>query len=111
LVASTPNVLVVHPSLPAKSVREFIALARARPNEIAYASSGVGGAAYLATEMLKLKTGFRMIHVPYKGTAPALNAIISGEAHAMVAALPGTIPFIQAGRVRALGVTSAQRAR
>jgi tripartite-type tricarboxylate transporter receptor subunit TctC len=110
LVASTPNVLVVHPSLPAKSVREFIALARARPNEIAYASSGVGGAAYLATEMLKLKTGIRMIHVPYKGTAPALNAIISGEAHAMVAALPGTIPFIQAQRVRPLAVTGAQRA-
>jgi tripartite-type tricarboxylate transporter receptor subunit TctC len=110
LVASTPNVLVVHPSLPAKSVREFIALARARPGQIAYASTGSGGAAYLATEMLKLNTGVRMIHVPYKGTAPALNAIISGETQAMVAALPGTLTFIQAGRVRALGVTSAQRA-
>lgn len=76
LVASTPNVLVVHPSLPAKSVREFIALARARPNQIAYASSGVGGAAYLATELLKLNTNIKMIHVPYKGTAPALHAII-----------------------------------
>ena len=110
LIASTPNVLVVHPSLPAKSVREFLALARARPGQIAYASTGVGGAAYLATEMLKLNTGIRMIHVPYKGTAPALNAIISGEAQIMVAALPGTLPFIQAGRVRPLGVTSAQRA-
>ena len=110
LVASTPNVLVVHPSLPVKSVREFVALARARPGEIAYASSGVGGAAYLATEMLKLKTGIQMIHVPYKGTAPALNSIISGETQVMIAALPGTIAFIQAGRVRALGVTGAQRA-
>ena len=110
LMASTPNVLVVHPSLPAKSVPQFVALARARPDEIAYASSGTGGAAYLAAEMLKLNTGIRMIHVPYKGTVPALNAIISGETQAMVAALPGTIPFIHAGRVRALGVTSAQRA-
>ena len=110
LVASTPNVLVVHPSLPVKSVREFLVLARARPDQIAYASTGIGGAAYLATELLKLNTGIRMIHVPYKGTAPALNALISGETQAMVAALPGTISFIHAGRVRALGVTSAQRA-
>jgi tripartite-type tricarboxylate transporter receptor subunit TctC len=110
LVASTPNVLVAHPSLPAKSVRQFVSLARARPGEIAYASSGVGGAAYLATEMLKLHTGIKMIHVPYKGTVPALTAIISGEAQVMVAALPGAIPFIKAGRVRALGVTGAQRA-
>jgi tripartite-type tricarboxylate transporter receptor subunit TctC len=110
LMASTPNVLVVHPSLPVKSVREFVAFARARPDQIAYASTGVGGAAYLATELLKLKTGIKMIHVPYKGTAPALNALISGETQAMVAALPGTLAFIQAGRVRALGVTSAQRA-
>ena len=110
LVASTPNVLVVHPSLPAKSVREFIDLARARPDQIAYASTGVGGAAYLATELLKLNTDIKMIHVPYKGTVPALNAIISGEAQVMVAALPGTIPFIQARRVRALGMTSAKRA-
>jgi tripartite-type tricarboxylate transporter receptor subunit TctC len=110
LMASTPNVLVVHPSLPAKTVPQFVALARARPDQIAYASSGSGGAAYLAAEMLKLNTGIRMIHVPYKGTVPALYAIISGETQAMVAALPGTIPFIHAGRVRALGVTSAQRA-
>jgi tripartite-type tricarboxylate transporter receptor subunit TctC len=110
LVASTPNVLVVHPSVPAHSVREFLALARARPDQLAYASTGTGGAAYLATEMLKLNTGIRMIHVPYKGTAPALNAIISGETQTMVAALPGTLTFIQAGRVRALAVTSAQRA-
>ena len=110
LVGSTPNVLVVHPSLPAKSVQGFVSLARARPDQIAYASSGVGGAAFLATELFKLKTGVRMIHVPYKGTAPALQSIISGETQAMVAALPGTLPFIQAARIHALGVTSAQRA-
>ena len=110
LVGSTPNVLVVHPSLPARSVQDFVALAKARPDQIAYASSGIGGAAFLATELFKLKTGVRMIHVPYKGTAPALQSIISGETQAMVAALPGTIPFIQATRVRALGITGAQRA-
>src|SRR5258706_2055473 len=110
LVASTPNVLVVHPSLPVKSVGEFVTLARVRSDQIAYASSGAGGAACLAAELLKLKTGIRMIHVPYRGTVPALNALISGETQAMVAALPGTLTFIQAGRVRALAVTSAQRA-
>ena len=110
LAASTPNVLVVHPSLPAANVREFVALAKRRPDEIAYASSGVGGASYLATEMFKLDTGTKMIHVPYKGTAPALAAIISGEAQVMIAALPGTVPTLNAKRLRALGVTSAKRA-
>lgn len=110
LIASTPNVLVVHPSLPVKSVKEFVALARAKPGAIAYASSGHGGAAFLATEMLKLKTGIAMLHVPYKGTIPALTAMLSGEAQCMVASLPGTIPYIQSRRVRPLGVTSARRA-
>lgn len=110
LVASTPNVLVVHPSLPVRDVKEFIALARSRPQQIAYASSGNGGAAFLATEILKRKTHIQMLHVAYKGTAPALSAMLSGEAQCMVASLPGTIPFIKAGRVRALAVTSAHRA-
>ena len=110
LVASTPNVLVVHPSLPAKTVKEFVTLAHSKPDQIAYASSGQGGAAFLATELLKLKTGIRMLHVPYKGTIPALIAMLSGEAQCMVASLPGTIPYIRAGRVRALAITSAQRA-
>jgi tripartite-type tricarboxylate transporter receptor subunit TctC len=110
LIASTPNVLVVHPSMPVTTVQAFVALARSQPGQIAYASSGQGGAAFLATEMLKLKTGIRMLHVPYKGTIPALTAILSGEAQCMVASLPGTIPYIHGKRVRALGVTSAQRA-
>ncbi len=110
LVASTPNVLVVHPSLPANNVREFIALAKRRPNEIAYASSGVGGASYLATEMFKLDTGTKMIHVPYKGTVPAVTAMISGETQVMIAALPGTVPYLQAKQLRALAVTSIKRA-
>ncbi len=110
LVASTPNVLVVHPSLPVNNVREFIALAKRRPDEIAYASSGVGGASYLATEMFKFDVGIKMVHVPYKGTVPAVTAIISGETQAMIAALPGTVPNIKAKQLRAIAVTSLKRA-
>lgn len=110
LAASTPNILVAHPSLPAKNVQEFVALAKARPNQIAYASSGNGSAAYLAAEVFKLATGTRMTHVPYKGTGPALTAILAGEAQAMVAALPGAISFVKEKRLRALALTSAKRA-
>jgi len=110
LAAATPNILVVHPSLPATTARDFVALARARPDQIAYASSGNGSAAYLAAELFKLATGLHMIHVPYKGTAPALTALIAGETQAMVAALPGTIPFLKERRLRALALTSARRA-
>ena len=110
LAATTPNILVVHPSLPATTARDFVALAKARPNQIAYASSGSGSAAYLAAELFKLATGLRMIHVPYKGTAPALTALIAGETQAMVAALPGAIPFLKERRLRALALTSARRA-
>ena len=110
LAAITPNILVVHPSLPAVNAREFVALARTRPNQIAYASSGSGSAAYLAAEVFKLATGTQMIHVPYKGTGPALTALIAGETQAMVSALPGAIAFVKDKRLRALGLTSAQRA-
>ena len=109
-VGSTPNVLVIHPSLPAKSVAQFIALAKAQPDKIAYSSAGTGSTAFLAAEMLKLLTGIKMLHVPYKGTAPALTAILSGETQAMVGALPATVPHIRSGRLRALAVTSAKRA-
>lgn len=109
-VASTPNILVVHPSVPAKTTKEFVALVKSRPGQIAYSSSGTGSTAFLAAEMFKLLTGTTMLHVPYKGTAPALTAILSGETQAMVAALPATVPYVNSGRLRALGVTSAQRA-
>jgi len=109
LIGDTPNVLVIHPSLPAKTVGAFLALARKRPNEIVYASSGVGGASFLATEYFKMLTGVQMLHVPYKGTAPALSAILAGETQAMIAAAPGTISFIKGGKLRALGVTGEKR--
>ncbi len=109
-IASTPNVLVVHPSVPAKTVKDFIALAKAKPDQIAYSSAGTGSTAFLAAEMFKLYTGTKMLHIPYKGTSPALTAILSGETQATVAALPGAVPHIKSGRLRALGVTSGTRA-
>ena len=109
-IASTPNVLVVHPSVPARTTKEFIALVKAKPEGIAYSSAGTGSTAFLAAEMFKLLTGTKMLHVPYKGTSPALTAILSGETQAMVAALPAAVPHIKGGRLRALGVTSAGRA-
>jgi tripartite-type tricarboxylate transporter receptor subunit TctC len=109
LVGSTVNVLVVHPSMPVRTALDFVALAQRSPDEVSYASSGVGGSSYLATEYFKLLTGVRMLHVPYKGTASAITAILSGEAQASIAAAPGTISFIKTGKLRALGVTGARR--
>ena len=109
-IASTPNILVVHPSVPAKTTKDFVALIKSKPGQVAYSSSGTGSTAFLAAEMFKLLTGTTMLHVPYKGTAPALTAILSGETQAMVAALPATVPYVNSGRLRALGVTSSQRA-
>lgn len=110
LIGATPNTLAVHPALPAKSVREFVALAKAKPNQIAYASTGTGGAAFLATEMFKLLTGVHMLHVPYKGAGPALIGILSGEAQAIISALPPTLPYVRRDKLRALGITSQKRA-
>jgi tripartite-type tricarboxylate transporter receptor subunit TctC len=109
-IASTPNILVIHPSIPSKTTREFVALVKAKPDQIAYSSAGTGSTAFLAAELFKLLTGTKMLHVPYKGTAPALTAILSGETQAMVAALPAAVPLVQSNRLRALGVTSAKRA-
>jgi tripartite-type tricarboxylate transporter receptor subunit TctC len=109
-IASTPNVLVVHPSVPAKTAKEFIALVKAKPDQIAYSSAGTGSTAFLAAELFKMLTGTRMLHVPYKGTSPALTAILSGETQASVIALPGAVPHLKSGKLRPLGVTSAKRA-
>lgn len=107
--ATTPHVLVLHLSVPAKSVQEFMTYANAHPDKLSYASSGLGGTSYLATELLKLQTGIKMVHVPYKGSSPALNALLSTETQVMVPTLPPAIAFVRAGRLRALGVTSAER--
>jgi len=109
LVASTPLILVVHPSLPVKSVRELIALAKSKPGEIAYASSGNGTILHLAGETFQTQSGTKMIHVPYKGSAPAVQALLSGEVALTFGTTPAVIPSFKAGRIKALGVTTAQR--
>ena len=109
LVAIQPNILVVNPNVAASSVKELIALAKAKPGELNYASSGSGAAAHLAGELFKAMTGVSMVHVPYKGAQPALTDVIAGQAQLMFATSASVIPYIKAGRLRALAVTTLQR--
>lgn len=109
-LVSSPNVLVVHPSLPAKSVRELIALARAKPDQIAFGSGGNGTSTHLGGEILPLMAGVRMVHVPFKGTGPATIAVMSGEISWQFGAILAVLPHIRSGRLRAIAVSSAQRA-
>jgi tripartite-type tricarboxylate transporter receptor subunit TctC len=102
-------ILVVHPSLPVKSVKELIAFARARPGEIAYASSGNGSGGHLAAEMLKSMAGVNLLHVPYKGGGPALMDLLAGNVQVLFATQLVSGPHIQSGRVRALAVSTPQR--
>ncbi len=109
LVAIQPNILVVNPGVPATSVKELIALAKAKPGQLNYASSGAGAAAHLAAELFKTMAGVDMVHVPYKGAQPALTDVIAGQAQLMFATSASVIPYIKAGRLRALAVTTTQR--
>ena len=109
LVAQVPNILVVHPSVPARTVSEFIALARAQPDLLNYGSSGNGAPSHLAGEMFKSATGVKMVHVPYKGAGLAVNGLIAGEIQVMFAPIVAVLPQVKAGRLRALAVTSATR--
>jgi tripartite-type tricarboxylate transporter receptor subunit TctC len=109
LTVRVPNVLVVHPSVPAKSVQELVALARSRPGELSFSSSGVGGVSHLSAEVFAAAAGIRMLHVPYKGAGPAMVALVSGETQVMMATVPVLLPQMQARRVRALGISSAKR--
>jgi len=111
LIASQPNILVVHPSVPVKTVRELIAFAKARPGQLNYASSGSGAAAHLAAELFKSMTGVQMTHVPYKGAAPALTDVLAGQCQLIFATSLSVQPYIKSGRLRALAVTTAKRAR
>ena len=105
----TPNVMEVTPSLPVKTVAEFIAYCKANPGKINMASSGSGTSVHLSGELFKSMTGCEMLHVPYKGAGPALTDLIAGQVHVIFDNLPSSSPFIKAGRIRALAVTSAQR--
>lgn len=109
LIALAPNVLVVHPSLPVKSVKELIAFARAKPGQVGFAGSGSGSTPHLAAELFKTMTRTDMLHVPYRGTGPAITALLSGEVSVMFMPAIAASPFIQSARLRALAVTSSQR--
>jgi tripartite-type tricarboxylate transporter receptor subunit TctC len=108
-VASTPNVLVVNPSVPASSVREFIAYAKANPGKLNFGSGSTGSAGHLAGELFKTMAGVDMIHVPYKGAAPAMNDLIGGQIQVMFDNLASSLAQVRAGRIRALAVTTARR--
>lgn len=110
LVAHAPNVLVVHPSVPAKSVKELIAVARARPGALNFASNGTGTLSHLTGELFMQRAGVRMVHVPYKGAAPAVIDTLAGHVSLLFAAYPSVAAQARAGRLRALAVTSEKRA-
>ena len=109
MVASAPLMLVVHPSVPAKSVQEFIAYAKANPGKLNFGSGGPGTTPHLAGEMLKTMAGLQMTHIPYKGGAPALADLVGGQIQFMCENIPGTLPFAKAGKLRALAVTDLKR--
>ncbi|HYR34277.1 MAG TPA: tripartite tricarboxylate transporter substrate binding protein [Burkholderiales bacterium] len=109
LIASAPSVLVVNPAVPARTLAEFTAYARAHPGKLNYASNGNGSAAQLAAAMYETMADVRMVHVPYKGIAPAMTDLMSGEVQLMFGTIVALVPHIQAGKLRALAVTSRKR--
>ena len=109
LVASSPNVLIVNASFPPKTVADLIKLAKDRPGEIGFASTGIGGANHLSGELFQVMAGIKLFHIPYKGSSPAMSDLIAGHAPMMFAGLASVIPHLRAGRLRALGVTPLQR--
>ncbi len=109
LFAMIPNLMSVNPSLPAKSVKEVVALARAKPGALNYGSGGNGSAAHLATEYFKLMTKTDIVHIPYKGTAPAITDLLAGNISMIITGVPAQLGHIKSGRLRALGVASAKR--
>ena len=109
-VAVVPNVLVVHPSVPARNLAELVALAKKEPGKLNYASLGNGTAAHLGMEMLKAEAGIDIAHVPYKGSAPAMSDLLAGQVQMMVDGLPSALPQVKAGKLRAIALTSLHRA-
>lgn len=109
VIAESAGVLLVHPSVPVKSVQEFTALAKARPGALAYASAGHGSAIHMATELFLYMTATKMVHVPYRGSGPAMVDLVSGQVQVMFENIASALPFVNAKRVRPLGVTSVKR--
>jgi tripartite-type tricarboxylate transporter receptor subunit TctC len=109
VVSSSPLLLVVAPALPVKNIKEFVALAKARPGALSFASSGSGSSTHLTAELFKTVTGTNMVHVPYKGQSQALTDVISGQVPFMFNSLPPVLEFVKAGRLRPLGITAGKR--
>ena len=108
LAVSSPNILVVHPSVPANSVKELIALAKAKPGELNYATSGIGSSAHLAAELFKAMAGVNIVHVPYKGAGPASIDLVAGQVQLAFGNTTSVMPHVKSGRLRALAVASVQ---
>ena len=108
-IIRAPYVMVVHPSVPAKTVPEFIAYAKANPGKINMASAGIGTSPHVAGELFKMMTGVDMVHVPYRGAAPALTDLLGGQVQVMFDTMPSSLEYIRAGKLRALAVTTATR--
>src|SRR6266581_3036164 len=111
LVASTPNILVVHPSTPARTVRELIALAKAKPGTLNFASAGVGSSSHLAGELFRILAGAEIVHVPYKGAGPAMVDVLSGQIQLYFATMPAAMPHVKSGKLQPVAVTSARRSQ
>ena len=109
IVASAPFVLVVHPSLPVKNVNDLIAMAKAKPGQLLYASTGNGGSPHLASELFKLQAKIDIVHIPYKGTPPAVVDLIAGQVSMMFANTLSVLPYVNSGRLHALAISSAKR--
>jgi tripartite-type tricarboxylate transporter receptor subunit TctC len=109
IMAGAPYILVVHPSLPVKTVKELLALAKARPGDLNYASGGSGTGPQMAFELLKLRTGVNIVHIPYKGTGPALNDMIAGQTQVALFNMIAALPFAQSGRLRGIAVSGPKR--
>ena len=108
-LVATPNLLVVHPSMTARSVKEVVELAKAKPGQLAYASGGTGTSNHLSWEMLKFYTGIELVHVPFKGTGPALTSVLGGQTQMMFSNMLPAMPHVRSGRLVGLAVTSAER--
>jgi tripartite-type tricarboxylate transporter receptor subunit TctC len=108
-IITVPATIVLHPSVPAKTVPEFIAYAKANPGKISMASSGIGGASHLAGELFKMMTGVNLVHIPYRGNGPALTDLLGGQVQVMFVSTPSSIEYIRSGKLRALAVTTATR--
>jgi tripartite-type tricarboxylate transporter receptor subunit TctC len=110
IVAQVPNVLVIHPSIPARNLKQFVALARSRPGQMNYGTSGVGAPSHMAAELLKLHTGIDYAHIPYKGQSLAMIDLVGGHLHLAFPSIPASVGLIRSGKLIPLGVTTAQRA-